>query len=77
MVPKHQHEAFHTLFAWAYPAKMVCQILNAKWLCSSEMVIPIPTGEIPRVLKYLESIGIVISETDIGVTHIHRERMPT
>jgi hypothetical protein len=73
MVPRNQHEAFHTLFAWGFPARMVCWILNVRWLCASEVVIPIPTKDIPRVLKYLRSHGIPISEAEIGLTHLHRE----
>lgn len=71
-VSRLQHEAYHTLFAWAHPASMVAQILNAKWLCHSEVLVPVPTQHLPTVLKLLASLECHVEEERIGITEVHR-----
>jgi hypothetical protein len=71
-VPRNQHEAFHTLFAWAHPAEMVAQILNARWLCHSEVLVPVPTQHLPKVLEFLASLECRVEEERIGITDVHR-----
>ena len=77
IVTEQQHRAYHTLFAWAHPAIMVAQILNAKWLCHSEVLVPVPTSLLPKVLEYLTSIGHQVNEQSLGITESHRKRYET
>lgn len=72
MVPDREHKAYHVLFAWAHPAAMVAAILNAKWLCQEETLVPVPTEKLPQVLKYLKRIGSPVNEEEIGITDDHR-----
>ncbi len=61
------------LFAWAHPAIMVASILNARWLCQSETLVPVPTEHVPKALEFLASIGYPVDEHDLGVTPEHRK----
>lgn len=73
VVPEHEHRAFHLLFAWGYPAKIVAQVLNAKWLAHEEVLIPVPIGLVRKTLRFLRALGHTIHEEDLGITAAHNE----
>jgi hypothetical protein len=73
--PENQHNAFHTLFAWGYPALMVAQVLNAKWLAHEAVLVPIPMPLLRGVLRFMRSKGSSLREEDLGITEVHRAHL--
>jgi hypothetical protein len=72
-VDAKRHRAWHHLFGSGHPVISVAAEINARWICLSEVLVPIPTKHLKPALALLAShgyLGEVTLET-LGLTADH------